>query len=379
MTISDQNDLSFLLKSPVTLKYDRKGKQTQPAQKAMRECRKVLLNQLPPGFIVRNSGSQQNLPEIVWISILNPEITKSTQSGFYIVFLYDANLNYLYLSLNQGFTEHKKNAIKIGLKGKAQIVKANETLRHSAKVILNYIDSQIETNNPGLIRKINLISEKELAKGYEAGHIIGFKYKISELPTTEQIQFDLEIMQDLYGIAIQALSEINTSSVEQRLITSIEKVKPKPNNKYRIDSKFEGKEIATHFRTMRTDKIEVTPLHENLIKEFVLVAEKFHWKAININIHPRDLILIKDQNTEVLVEAKVVSTRDALVVREAFAQLFEYKYKYHFEQEIPLVALFNREISDENMKMLDFYGIKSIYLNAGKWEGSAKELLGFNV
>ena len=378
MTISDQNDLSFLLKSPVTLKYDRKGKQTQPAQKAMRECRKVLLNQLPPGFIVRNSGSQQNLPEIVWISILNPEITKSTQSGFYIVFLYDANLNYLYLSLNQGFTEHKKNAIKIGLKGKAQIVKANETLRHSAKVILNYIDSQIETNNPGLIRKINLISEKELAKGYEAGHIIGFKYKISELPTTEQIQFDLEIMQDLYGIAIQALSEINTSSVEQRLITSIEKVKPKSNNKYRIDSKFEGKEIATHFRTMRTDKIEVTPLHENLIKEFVLVAEKFHWKAINKNIHPRDLILIKDQNTEVLVEAKVVSTRDALVVREAFAQLFEYKYKYHFEQEIPLVALFNREISDENMKMLDYYGIKSIYLNAGKWEGSAKELLGFN-
>ena len=378
MTIPDQEDLSFLLKSPVTLNYDRKGKQTQPAQKAMRECRKVLLNQLPPGFIVRNSGSQQNLPEIVWISILNPEITKSTQSGFYIVFLYDVNLNYLYLSLNQGFTEHKKNAIKIGLKGKAQIVKANETLRHSAKVILNYIDSQIETNNPGLVRKINLISEKELAKGYEAGHIIGFKYKISELPTTEQIQFDLGIMQDLYGIAIKALSDINTSSIEQRLVTSIEKIKPKPNNKYRIDSKFEGKDSGTHFRTMRTDKIEVTPLHENLIKQFVLVAEQFHWKAINKNIHPRDLILIKDEKTEVLVEAKVVSTRDALVVREAFAQLFEYKYKYHFEQNIPLVALFNREISDENMKMLDYYGIKSIYLNAGKWEGSAKELLGFN-
>ena len=87
--------------------------------------------------------------------------------------------------------------------------------------------------------------------------------------------------------------------------------------------------------------------------------------------------MIKDQNTEVLVEAKVVSTRDALVVREAFAQLFEYKYKYHFEQDIPLVALFNRQISDENMKMLDYYGIKSIYLNAGEWEGSAKELLGF--
>ena len=160
MTIPNQEDLSFLLKSPLTLKYDQKGKQTQPAQKAMRECRKVLLNLLPPGFIVRNSGSHPNLPRIVWMSILNPEITKSTENGFYVVFLYDAELNYLYLSLNQGFTEHKKNAIKMGLKGKAQIIKANETLRHSAKVILNYIESQIETNNPGLIKKISLISEK---------------------------------------------------------------------------------------------------------------------------------------------------------------------------------------------------------------------------
>jgi hypothetical protein len=47
VTISNQEDLSFLLKSPVTLNYDRKGKQTQPAQKALRECRKVLLKLLP--------------------------------------------------------------------------------------------------------------------------------------------------------------------------------------------------------------------------------------------------------------------------------------------------------------------------------------------
>lgn len=378
MTISDQEDLSFLLKSPVTLKYDRKGKQTQPAQKAMRECRKVLLNLLPPGFIVRNSGSQRNLPEIVWISILNPEITKSTKNGFYAVFLYDSNQKYLFLSLNQGYTEHNENATKNGFKGKEKRKKAYETLRHSAKVIFNYMETQIEAKDSRLIKKIDLDSDEELAKGYESGHIIGFKYKISELPKTDEILSDIGIILDLYGIAIEALSEINTSSIEDRLITSIEKIKPKSNDKYRIDSKFEGKESITHFRTMRTDKIEVTPLHEHLIKQFVLVAEQFHWKAINKNIHPRDLILIKDQNTEVLVEAKVVSTRDALVVREAFAQLFEYKYKYHFEQNIPLVALFNREISDENMKMLDYYGIQSIYLNAGKWEGSAKELLGFN-
>ena len=378
MTTPIQEDLSFLLKSPLTLNYDRKNKQTQPAQKALRECRKVLSSLLPPGFIVRNSGSRPNLPEIVWISILNPEITKSTRIGFYAVFLYDSKFKNLYLSLNQGYTEHNENAAKKGIKGKAKKEKAYETLRHSARVILKYIEDQIEANNSGLIKKIDLDSEEELAKGYEAGHIIGFKYKISELPETEKILSDIEIMLDLYGVAKEALIDINTSSIEQRLLTSIEKIKPKIPSNYRLDSKFEGKVSGTHFRMMRTDKIEVTPLHENLIKEFVLVAEQFHWKAINKNIHPRDLILINDEKTEVLVEAKVVSTRDALVVREAFAQLFEYKYKFHFEQDIPLVALFNREISDENMKMLDYYGIKSIYLNAGKWEGSAKELLGFN-
>ncbi len=191
MTISNQNDLSFLLKSPVTLKYDRKNKQTQPAQKALRECRKVLLNLLPPGFIVRNSGSRPNLPQIVWISILNPEITKSTRNGFYAVFLYDSKFKNLYLSLNQGYTEHNQNAKRNGLKGKAKLNKAYETLRHSAKVILDYIESKIETSNSRFIKKIDLDSNEELAKGYEAGHIIGFKYKISELPTSNEIVSDI--------------------------------------------------------------------------------------------------------------------------------------------------------------------------------------------
>ena len=376
MIVSYTENLETLLKSPLTLHYNRKDKQSQPAQKALRNCRKELLKLLPPGFIVRNSGSQPNLPEIVWVSILNPEITKSTRNGFYIVFLYDANFNNLYLSLNQGYTEHNINAAKNGFKGKEKKEKAYESLKHSAKQIVNYIEDHIETINLRLNKKIVLDSNEELAKGYESGHIIGFKYKISELPKTTEILSDLEIMLDLYSLAIDGLSEINTSSVENRLVTSIDKVKSKSFNKYLKEKNFESKETYPHFRILSTYKIEVNPLHEDLIDRFVQEVEKLNWKAVNINIHPRDLILIKDKGTEILVEAKVVGTRDSIVVREAFAQLYEYKYRFHFEQNIPLVALFNRQISNENMKMLEHYGIKTIYFNSGRWEGNAAELLG---
>ena len=376
MIVSYTENLETLLKSPLTLHYNRKDKQSQPAQKALRNCRKELLKLLPPGFIVRNSGSQPNLPEIVWVSILNPEITKSTRNGFYIVFLYDANFNNLYLSLNQGYTEHNINAAKNGFKGKEKKEKAYESLKHSAKQIVNYIEDHVETINLRLNKKIVLDSNEELAKGYESGHIIGFKYKISELPKTTEILSDLEIMLDLYSLAIDGLSEINTSSVENRLVTSIDKVKSKSFNKYLKEKNFESKETYPHFRILSTYKIEVNPLHEDLIDRFVQEVEKLNWKAVNINIHPRDLILIKDKGTEILVEAKVVGTRDSIVVREAFAQLYEYKYRFHFQQNIPLVALFNRQISNENMKMLEHYGIKTIYFNSGRWEGNAAELLG---
>ena len=54
-----------------------------------------------------------NWAQLPWIAIFNPKITKSAQSGYYIVYLFREDMKGVYISLNQGVTEYKINmAIK---------------------------------------------------------------------------------------------------------------------------------------------------------------------------------------------------------------------------------------------------------------------------
>jgi hypothetical protein len=106
--------LRELLKSPADLSYNKKQGQQQPAQKALRTIKGQMLEYIPTGYKVRVSGSAVNVPEIPWISILNPELTTTTKAGLYVVYLYSADLKSLYLSMNQGYTRHKDVATASG-------------------------------------------------------------------------------------------------------------------------------------------------------------------------------------------------------------------------------------------------------------------------
>ena len=79
--------IKSILEAPVKLKYDMKAGQKQPAQKALLKARKELVNFIPVGYKIRVSGSAVNIPQIPWISILNPELTTTTQAGLYLVYL----------------------------------------------------------------------------------------------------------------------------------------------------------------------------------------------------------------------------------------------------------------------------------------------------
>ena len=73
--------LRDLLTAPASLNYDHSGDSQQPAQKALLNSRKELLDYVPLGYRVKKSGVAVNLPVIPWISILNPELTTTTQAG----------------------------------------------------------------------------------------------------------------------------------------------------------------------------------------------------------------------------------------------------------------------------------------------------------
>lgn len=97
-----------------------------------------LVKYIPTGYRVRVSGSAVNIPEIPWLSILNPELTTTTKAGLYIVYLYSADLKTLYLSMNQGYTRHKEVAEASGFRGKEAIERALKTLKSKQKILLKH-------------------------------------------------------------------------------------------------------------------------------------------------------------------------------------------------------------------------------------------------
>ena len=56
-------------------------------------------------FLLKGSPGQMNTwADVPWIAILDPEVTDSTQNGFYVVYLFSVDMKKVYLSLNQGIT-----------------------------------------------------------------------------------------------------------------------------------------------------------------------------------------------------------------------------------------------------------------------------------
>ena len=76
----------------------------------------VLCNKIPAklrsilkrkDFIVKGSMGQGNKNTYPWVSIMNSNVTNTTQKGLYIVYLFKKDMSGFYISLNQGITNFK--------------------------------------------------------------------------------------------------------------------------------------------------------------------------------------------------------------------------------------------------------------------------------
>ena len=75
-----------------------------------------------------------------WIAIFNPKITKTIQEGVYIVYLFSRDMNRVYLTLNQGYTNLQN---KLGKKdSKLEMIKKRNYLRSK----LNKYDFKDDNN-----------------------------------------------------------------------------------------------------------------------------------------------------------------------------------------------------------------------------------------
>lgn len=142
-------------------------------------------------YTVRGSSGAGHIASIPWVAVFDEEVTTIAQKGYYIVYLFKHDMSGLYLSLNQGFTYFDKNYDDS--KGLAN--KVSKWLFDSLKSKLNDFD----------VNKIDLKHNGKLAKGYEAGHILGKYYSINSIPSDQSLIDDLR---NLIGVYRELKAEV---------------------------------------------------------------------------------------------------------------------------------------------------------------------------
>lgn len=143
--------------------------------------------ELGDNYKIYGSVGSGNWSEIPWLAILDKSVSTTTTEGYYIVILFDKNLQNIYVCLSVGWTQFEN---EYGVKeGKHKIKFLCE---HYANLLLE--NNYLKNFNNGAI---DLQASKKLGKGYEVGSILYKKYSIKQLSDNFLIKDFLSLL-DLY-------------------------------------------------------------------------------------------------------------------------------------------------------------------------------------
>lgn len=136
-------------------------------------------------------GTSGNWARVPWIGIYDPVVTTSAQRGYYLVYLFAADMKHVYLSLNQGATEV---AQELGQTNAATEELARRALRVRSR--LSDVEAYFRLD------EIDLASTGRYPRDYEAGHAFGRAYRADNLPDEETLQDDLRRLLRIYRTLI---------------------------------------------------------------------------------------------------------------------------------------------------------------------------------
>ncbi|MGL4875799.1 MAG: MrcB family domain-containing protein [Clostridium sp.] len=157
-------------------------------------------------FTVTGSIGQGRWAEVPWLSIFINDITTTATKGYYIVYLFKADMSGFYLSLNQGWTYFDE---KYGTTlGKVKIKTTAELLKQELQPI-----SKTFSTLP-----IDLSAKGPLGKGYELGHICGCYYDINNLPCEETLISNLNELLEKYKDLHHLINQRNSDEFNDFLL-----------------------------------------------------------------------------------------------------------------------------------------------------------------
>lgn len=146
---------------------------------------------------IKGSIGNGQFASIPWVAIMNEEVSKTTAKGIDIVFLFSADGEKVYLTLNQGATYFREKKLKY-----QDILKISKSIYE----ILESPESRPVD--------INLNSSTVLGSSYESTTISGFEYSINNMPDSVTIENDIIKLLNDYEQLVVKYKE-NGSNIDQ--------------------------------------------------------------------------------------------------------------------------------------------------------------------
>jgi hypothetical protein len=360
-------DLRHALGQVKALGYDPSLGAGQPAQTHLRQVKRDLVDLLPPtGLRVRVSGAAQNLPRIAWIAVLNPEVTTTAQQGLYVVYLFDASISRVYLTLNQGVTAHRLHVQQIDRAGLTIDAAALNALAGESALIRAELASSLVG---ATVTGIDLGADGFLPKAYEAGTIAAVEYDLSALPFEGQLRDDLARFLWIYDAAVDAKWRLTAADPA----TFVMPAASDPGGPGSSSELFRPKDASDYVALIAAHSQVRSRRHEAVVKDFGEYVKARGWTPAT-NVHPRDLTLRRGSD-ELLCEIKVVKANATGAVREAIGQLFTYRhFLYPDAAPAGMVAVFSDAVGDAFVDLLEGLGIVSVWPLDGDWCGSPQAI-----
>lgn len=143
-------------------------------------------------LLFKSSAGQTNWAGVPWVAVLDPLATDTIQDGHYITYLFSADMERVYLNLNQGITrildEFKSDA-------KNELYRRAEIIRKRVPEYKKFFDCTKLDLSADLVKSFR-------PKNYEYGIAFGKEYKRGSLPTEQELISDINNMVYLYAISI---------------------------------------------------------------------------------------------------------------------------------------------------------------------------------
>ncbi len=165
-----------------------------------KDCVANLISAEYPEFIVKASAGAGNWADVPWLSVLDPQISSTTQDGIYPVYLFCADGSGMYLSLNQGTSLPKEKYGK-------------QAAQKRSLQISNLIKQEIPKLSDWSNDDVSLHAKTELGKSYELPNIAAKFYPAKNLPTEKEFIADLNDLMSFYKQIKPIWSRISTSGL----------------------------------------------------------------------------------------------------------------------------------------------------------------------